>query len=40
MIAVTSASRKARMSSGPVTPPGRTIAIPIASVVSMPTTNG
>ena len=40
MIAVTSASCIALISSGPVVPPGKTIAVPMVKVVSMPTING
>jgi len=37
---VTSASRIALTSIGPVVPPGKTIAVPMLKVVSMPTTKG
>jgi hypothetical protein len=37
---VTSPSRSARISKGPVVPPGKTIAVPIVKVVSIPTTKG
>jgi hypothetical protein len=40
MIVVTSASRIALTSIGPVVPPGKTIAVPMVKVVSMPTTKG
>ncbi len=40
MIVVTSASRMARTSNGPVVPPGRTIVVPMVKVVSMPTIKG
>ena len=40
MIVVTSASRIARISTGPVVPPGKTIAVPMVKVVSMPTIKG
>ena len=40
MIVVTSASRIALTSIGPVVPPGKTIAVPMVKVVSMPTIKG
>ena len=40
MIVVTSASRIALISNGPVVPPGKTTAVPIVRVLSVPTING
>jgi hypothetical protein len=40
MIVVTSPARSALTSNGPVVPPGKTIAVPMVKVVSMPTTKG
>jgi hypothetical protein len=40
MIVVTSPSRIARINSGPVVPSGKTMAVPVVKVVSIPTING
>ena len=40
MIVVTSASRIALINNGPVVPPGKTTAVPMVKVVSIPTMNG